>query len=77
MPFGSTDSTKTTISEHIKNVFKEGEYSYILIQDYMKDIPAIGKAFEKLTANPGIDPNGYCIEWYLTDKGVKCMVKLK
>lgn len=54
-----------------------GEYIYIVIKDYMQNIPAIGEAFNELTSQPDIAPNGYCIEWYLSDKEVKCMVKLK
>lgn len=42
----------------------------------MKDLPAIGKAFEQLTALPGIDPAGYCVEWYESQKNVKCMVRM-
>jgi predicted transcriptional regulator YdeE len=58
-------------------ILKNGEYNSILIKNYMDDIPAIGKAFTKLLASPNLDPNGYCVEWYLNDRDVKCMVKLK
>lgn len=43
----------------------------------MDDIPAIGKAFKELLAIPGIDPEGACVEWYLSNKDVQCMVRLK
>ena len=46
------------------------------INNYMKDIPAIGNAFQQLTALPDIDAQGYCVEWYLNDKDVKCMVRI-
>ena len=46
------------------------------IQDYMKDTSAIGDAFQELLANPRIDPNGACIEWYINNDIVKCMVRL-
>ncbi len=55
---------------------KKGKYICITIKDFMKDIPAIGAAFKILLAEPGIDPQGYCVEWYLNDKDVKCMVRL-
>jgi predicted transcriptional regulator YdeE len=58
-------------------ILKKGEYNSILISNYMDDIPAIGRAFTKLLASPNLDPNGYCVEWYLNDRDVKCMVKLK
>ena len=58
-------------------ILKKGNYISLTITNYMKDIPAIGEAFKQLLSNPGIDPQGYCVEWYLSDKDVKCMVRLK
>jgi hypothetical protein len=55
---------------------KKGKYICILIEDFMKDIPAIGKAFQELITQPGIDPNGCCVEWYTNEKDVRCMVRL-
>ncbi|MBK7873072.1 MAG: transcriptional regulator [Saprospiraceae bacterium] len=57
-------------------IIKAGTYISITIQNYMEDIPAIGKAFEKLLSDPRIDPQGACIEWYLDNKKVQCMVRL-
>ena len=57
-------------------ILKKGNYACIDIHDYMKDIPAIGQAFNQLTELPNIDSQGYCVEWYLNDKDVKCMVRL-
>jgi len=42
----------------------------------MKDIDSIGAAFNKLIQLSDIDPQGYCIEWYLSDKDVRCMVRV-
>jgi hypothetical protein len=58
-------------------VLKKGKYISATINDYMKDIPAIDKTFKKLLSNPDIDPQGYCVEWYLSQKDVRCMVRLK
>ena len=55
---------------------KKGNYICLTINDYMKDIPGIGKAFNELLSHPGLDPNGYCVEWYLNNKDVKCMIRL-
>lgn len=55
---------------------KKGKYLSITIHDYMKDLPAIGNAFNQLIGQPGIDPQGYCVEEYVSDKEVKCMVRL-
>lgn len=54
----------------------KGKYACISIHDYMKDIQSIGNAFTQLTDLPNIDPQGYCVEWYVNDKDVKCMVRL-
>jgi hypothetical protein len=58
-------------------VIAGGEYVSVTIIDFMKDVQAIGKAFQQLTSQPDIDPDGYCVEWYVNEKDVKCMVKLK
>jgi len=42
----------------------------------MKDLQSIGKAFHELISQPEIDPNGYCLEWYLNQSDVRCMVRL-
>jgi predicted transcriptional regulator YdeE len=57
-------------------VLKKGRYLSLTVNDYMKDIPGIGKAFQEILAQPGLDPQGYCVEWYLSDKDVQCMVRL-
>lgn len=58
-------------------VIKKGNYISVVIKDFMKDIPAIGKGFQQLLAHPEIDPAGYCVEWYFNTKDVRCMVRLK
>src|SRR5665648_181562 len=59
-----------------KFVIQSGQYISILIEDYINDITSIAKAFQLLIAYPGIDPDGYCVEWYLNEKDVRCMVRL-
>ncbi len=59
-----------------KFVIKKGKYICILVKDYMQNIPAIGNTFQQLISQPEIDPNGCCIEWYLDEKNVQCMVRL-
>ena len=58
-------------------VLKKGNYISIVINDYMKDIPSIQKTFKELLDYPGIDPKGYCVEWYISDKDVRCMIRLE
>jgi hypothetical protein len=58
-------------------VIKKGQYSSIFITDFMKDIPKIGRSFQELLADQRIDPNGCCVEEYVNDQDVRCMVRLK
>ena len=58
-------------------VIAKGTYIYTVVKDFMKNIPAIGMAFEKLTADKRIDPNGICVEWYLNESDCKCMIRMK
>ena len=57
-------------------MINKGNYICETINDFMKDLPAIGKTFEKLITHPDIDPEGYCVEWYLNEKDVRCMVRV-
>jgi len=57
-------------------VLKKGSYIATTIEDYTTDNQSISKAFKELLAYPGIDPAGYCVEWYLTEKKVVCAVRL-
>lgn len=58
-------------------IIRGGSYISILIKDYFKDPLSISKAFQKLISRPDIDPQGYCIESYMGEKDVRCMVRLK
>ena len=67
------EGSKFTLEELI---IQKGEYMGITILNYQTDSRMIGKAFEDLIKLPNIDPNGYCIEWYVNDKDVKCLIRL-
>ncbi|HEY8400773.1 MAG TPA: transcriptional regulator [Cytophagaceae bacterium] len=58
-------------------VIEQGKYLAIDVPDFMKNISAIEKAFTQLISQPGIDPEGYCVEWYINDTDVRCMVRLQ
>ncbi len=60
-----------------KFVIKKGNYVSLVIHNYMNDLQSIGQAFAEMLSNPDLDPNGACIEWYLSDKDVQCMVRLQ
>jgi hypothetical protein len=55
---------------------KKGRYVSLLVKDFMKDISGIEKAFNQLLAYPGLDPQGYCVELYLSQKDVQCMIRI-
>jgi hypothetical protein len=55
----------------------KGTYIGIEIPDFMNRIPEIGGSFKELLAHPDIDPNGFCLEMYLGETDVRCMVKLE
>ena len=56
---------------------KAGPYNSFYITDYRENLDGISRAFELLTAQHETDPNGYCLEWYINDKDVKCLVPLR
>jgi len=56
---------------------KKGQYLSLVISNYRQDLPSIGIAFQKLLSQPNIDPQGYCIEWYISETDVNCLVRLK
>jgi hypothetical protein len=55
---------------------RKGMYNCIFIKDFMHDIASIGKAFHQLLMQPGIDPEGYCLEIYEGDNDIRCLVPL-
>lgn len=59
-----------------KFIIPKGQYRGTDIKDFRNDIPAIGHTFQQLLADPNIDPNGFCLEWYTNMNDVRCMVKL-
>ncbi len=55
-------------------VIKKGEYYGEEIKNFRKDIPAIGQTFQALLQHPALDPEGYCLEWYIKMEDVICLV---
>jgi hypothetical protein len=58
-------------------VIPRGEYISELLTDWRKNEAVIGETFKKLLAQQGIDKNGFCLEEYLNENDVRCMVPLK
>jgi predicted transcriptional regulator YdeE len=58
-------------------IIKKGKYVSLTVNDFRKDVMSIDRAFKQLLKEPNLDPQGYCVEWYATDKeAVKCMIRL-
>ncbi len=58
-------------------IIKKGKYIAKTVMDFAKDVTSIERAFQKLLKHPGLDPQGYCVECYLSEKDVRCMVRLE
>ena len=61
---------------HERLIVKKGNYISLTINNFMKDLQSIERAFKELLEYPGLDPQGYCVEWYLSLQDVKCMIRL-
>ena len=58
-------------------IIPKGKYIAITVADFRKDIMSIDRAFKKLLNEANLDPQGYCVEWYSSDKEeVICMIRL-
>lgn len=57
-------------------VLKKGEYISALILNFWSDKQSIGRTFQEMIQHPRIDPNGYCVEQYVSMNDVRCMVRL-
>ena len=55
---------------------KKGAYASELLIDWEKNESIIGKTFQKLLMHPDLDKHGYCLEIYLNEKDVRCLVPL-
>ena len=65
------------LSKHQLEKFRilKGTYHAVLVHRFRDHVEKIGEAFQKMIALNTIDPNGICIEWYLGDDDVRCMVR--
>lgn len=58
-------------------VLKKGKYASLYVADFVKNFQEIDQAFRQLLQLPGLDPQGYCVEWYLDNTDVRCMIRLE
>lgn len=57
-------------------IIRQGEYLSEDIRNFMSNVTSIGRLFQQMIHEPGVDPAGYCLEMYLNPTDVRCMVKL-
>ncbi|MFN8365870.1 MAG: effector binding domain-containing protein [Candidatus Kapaibacterium sp.] len=53
-----------------------GTYASITIQNFMQNLPAVSTAFQTLLALPNHHKNGMCIEHYINQHDVACMIRI-
>jgi hypothetical protein len=58
-------------------IIRKGIYMSEVRKNYEEDPSGISKLFDELLQSPGLDPEGYCLEDYLNEKDVRCMVPMK
>lgn len=58
-------------------ILKKGTYISSVMKDYMKAPELIGCEFKALLDSPGLDPEGYCVEVYLSNVEVRCMIRME
>lgn len=59
-----------------KLILKKGRYISSTLKDYASDITSVDKTFGELLSYPDLDPEGYCVELYVNEKDMVCMVRL-
>jgi hypothetical protein len=55
---------------------RKGNYISEVLRDWVKDEMSVGKTFRKLLSDQRIDKKGYCLEIYLNDNDMRCLVPL-
>jgi hypothetical protein len=57
-------------------IIRKGNYISEVLKDWRKDEMSVGKTFRKLLSDPRIDKKGYCLEIYLNENDMRCLVPL-
>ena len=60
-----------------KFTIRKGTYISELLKDWQKDESIVARTFHQLLDHPDLDHDGYCLEMYLNEKDMRCMVTLK
>lgn len=70
----NTDGSALEDLEHF--TIRNGPYISFYLTDFRENPDSIRQAFEMLLKQHEVAPNGYCLEWYINDNDVKCLVPL-
>ncbi len=54
-----------------------GTYISEYVEDFRTDMGVFTRIFNEMTSRPDIDPQGCCVEMYIGEHSVRCMVRLK
>jgi hypothetical protein len=57
-------------------IIRKGNYTSEILKDWRKDETSVGKTFRKLLSDQRIDKKGYCLEIYLNENDMRCLVPL-
>ena len=60
-----------------KFTIRKGTYISEQLKDWQRDESIVARTFQQLLEHPDLDHNGYCMEMYLNEKDMRCMVTLK
>jgi len=55
---------------------RKGKYISEVLKDWRKNEMSVGKTFKKLLSDQKIDKKGYCLEIYLNENDMRCLVPL-
>lgn len=55
---------------------RKGCFAEKFIPNFTEDVSVIGRTFQELLRHPRLDPQGYCLEWYVGERDVRCLVTL-
>lgn len=55
---------------------RKGNYASEVLKDWSKDEVSVGITFRKLLSDQRIDKKGYCLEIYLNENDMRCLVPL-
>lgn len=56
---------------------RKGEYISETLEDWCNTSGRVAQVFQEMLKHPDLDKNGYCLEIYLNETDMECLVKLQ